>query len=209
MALLISATIALVVSIIGAIAFPATGIVVSANEPQAVLWVPLWSISFIATVLLVLGLPGLYLYQAGRTRFTGFLGFLLTLLSSLLTLTITFFYIVVLPLLAEKSPGTLKDTLTPTMAVFALGGGMLLCVGFILLGIATIRAKVFPSMAGIFLCIGGLLSPATIGVTPLVTLIGVLSTCLVSLGLGWIGYIIAQPERLAVPTGLVTMETKP
>ena len=186
--LLVSAVLVVMTSIVTAVAFPTTGPIIPANEPLNPLWVPLWSINFIGTTLLLLGLPGLYFYQAQRVGLLGLLGWVMTFCGYVCILAIIFYYIVLLPFIVQNAPVTLKNTFTPTMGVFFLGGGTVQCLGLICLGIATIRAKVFARLAGVFLLVGGLLLPTTIGFNLFLTLLGLLSTLLISFGSGWIGY---------------------
>lgn len=201
-ALLLAALLAAFVGITGAVVFPTTGLYVPMEELQSAIWVPLWSLSFVGSVLLLLGLPGFYLRLAHQTKILGLVSFLLAAIGNLLMLPIVFFYIVVLPLLAAKAPMVMKDVLTPGLAVFGLGGEITLCIGVILLGITVLRTRGYPRPVGILLIVGGLLNPATIGTNTLVTLLGVLSTLLISLSFAWSGYLLmTMPQHSTMLAG--------
>lgn len=124
---------------------------------------------FLAWALLVaMGLPGLYLRQATRAGAQGFAGFVLLLLGVLLggvafaSVQITFF-----PYLAQSAPKLYPSGgVGPTfgLLLFIIGPALLIAIGDILLGIATMRAHVFPRWAGILFIVAGVLFLASIPV---------------------------------------------
>jgi hypothetical protein len=67
----------------------------------------------------------------------------------------------------------------------------------VLLGIATIRARVFSRWAGLLLIVGAVLSPAGF----VIGIVSAVADMLVFLGLGWMGYTLltAKGEAEAVP----------
>lgn len=111
-----------------------------------------------------------------------------------------FFFVSVLPYLATKGSNAFSNGFD-AVALFGLGGGVLLLIGTILFGISIIRAKVFPRTAGILILVGGILSPAAIlGTSLIVSLIGSVSTLLIGTGFAWIGYMLFTRPQAEVAT---------
>jgi hypothetical protein len=105
------------------------------------------SLFLVWPVLLVMGLPGPYLRQAARAGGLGFAGFVLLSLGLLLG-GVAFGIVQVTdwPYLAQSAPKLLPSGDTGPTSGFLLWiavPGLLLGLGSILLGIATLRAKVF------------------------------------------------------------------
>ncbi len=188
--------------------FPNTGPTVPASAVMSPLWSPIWIMGCVGGVLLLFGLVGLYLRQAKLAGLVGLLGFLLTFLGVLFTSIVAgFFFISVLPYLATKGGSAIEDGFS-MVALFGLGGGVLLFLGTILLGISILRAAIFPRLVGIFMLVGGVLSPAAIlGLNLVVSLIGSVSTILLALSFAWIGMILTRQHTVAeaeVPSSVQT-----
>lgn len=107
---------------------------------------------FVAWFLVLLGLPGLYVWQARRAGLLGLLGFIATVFT-----TINVMYIV----LYEAAPTVLLAQNSATQEVIAPGGplahggellgGLVAMVGLLaypLFGLATLRAGVLPKIVG-------------------------------------------------------------
>jgi len=147
----------------------------------------------LASMLVVLGLPGMYVRQAGRTGLLGLIGFVLTVLLWLILgvggQTIDAF---VLPwLVGNVATRPLLDAGAP-WEVFFVVGPVLALVGPLLLGLVTMRAGVLPRGAGLLLFVSSLLDgtayvplPSPIG-----TLIESAGLVLLCLGLAWLGYAL-------------------
>jgi len=141
----------------------------------------------------------LYLRQAARAGVVGFIGVLLTTLGFLLSMIAApIFFIVALPYLAAHAPAAFNNAFVDSgIAFFGLGGAVLLLVGLILLGIATLRAAVFPRLTGILILVGGILTPASIlGNTLIVSLIGAVGVTLVMVGFAWIALRLTSPMEM-------------
>lgn len=134
-----------------------------------------WLITFIGALFLLLGLPAMYAHQSRQAGRLGLIGFVLTFLG-----------------LATVEVGTavLPESLyaqigTAFTIVFAIGF-IMLNLGLIVYGIATLRARVFPRWAAVLLIVGvpaiflGNLSP----------LIGAKPEVLIFLGLAWCGAVL-------------------
>lgn len=134
--------------------------------PQQTLSIPfaIDSSLFLAWALLLsLGLPGLYLRQAARAGVLGFVGFVLLFLGMMLAgLGFAIVQLTIFPYLAESAPKLIPSSNGTGPLVGALlwwiVPGLSLAVGNILLGIATVRSRVFPRLAGILLIVAAVLS---------------------------------------------------
>jgi len=195
---LIIASVLTVVSNIGiTLLFPDSGPTVPPSDVLSPLWNPTWLIGFVGGTLLLFGLAGLYLRLAQKAGIVGLLGFLLTFLGVLFEFIITFsFAFSVLPYLAPKGSKAIADVFS-LVAPFGLGGSLLFFIGTILLGIATMRTKIFPRLTGILILVGGILTPAAaLAFNLVVSLIGTLSILLLCLGFAWIGMILTQQRSV-------------
>ena len=201
--LIIAAVLTVVSNIALTLFFPNSSPTVPPSDVLSALWSPIGIVGFVGGVLLLFGLVGLYLRQAKSAGIVGLLGFLLTFLGFLFASIVAGFFLSVLPYLATKGSSAIQDGFS-TVAPFGLGGGVLLFLGTIVLGISIIRAGIFPRLAGIFILVGGILSPAAIlGLNLVVSLIGSLSTILLVLGFARIGYILfSRPEAAVVQSSL-------
>src|SRR6266704_945127 len=83
-----------------------------------------------------------------------------------------------------------------SLALFGIGATVLGLIGPLLLGIAVIRAKVFPSLVGILLMVAGVLSPVTTfssGV--LFALIGLVGIVSAAIAYGWVGMSLTKQQN--------------
>jgi hypothetical protein len=108
----------------------------------------------IAYVLTLLGLVGLLVYQAGKIGRLGRSGFILAFTGTVL-FAISGDYGFFAPVLAAHAPAML-DAVNAYLPVAVMDGLMVLSYvfGFILFGVATVRAGVLPRIGGIFLVVG-------------------------------------------------------
>ena len=120
-------------------------------------WLLVGLVSLIGSMLFVIGLPGMYLRQAGRAGVLGLVGFILVFFDFLLQGTFSTLQVTVLPLLAQVASKLLEgETLPGSMFLLLLVFSLLDVIGAILFGIATIRAQVFPRWTGVLLIIVGI-----------------------------------------------------
>jgi hypothetical protein len=113
--------------------------------------------------------------------------------------------IVVLPFLAQKAPQLLAGNNLPISAFLLLiVSGLMQMIGAILLGIATMRASVFPRWAGILLLASGIAFLLTLPSlpSPIGDIIEVVSFILLAVAFTWCGYILmsAEPEIVETPS---------
>jgi len=118
------------------------------------LWVPSHVLGGIASLLIALGLVGLYLRQSEVVGAPGFIGFVLAFVGATLSAgALIFLSAVVVPFLAFGGMDSLVDPHGPLMASsatqLALGlPALSLVIGVLILAIVTLRARVLPQRGG-------------------------------------------------------------
>ncbi len=105
-------------------------------------------LSTVAILLGLLGLVGLYLYESEETGILGLAGFILAFTGNvLLTTSGNFGYIA--PVLASHAPDTLAAANTyPPELILDVVMVLSYIIGFLLLGMATVRARRLPRLSG-------------------------------------------------------------
>jgi hypothetical protein len=169
----------------------------SPSTIQSPLWSPYWGLVFVVLVLVVMGLPALYLRQAlGRGGLLGLIGVFLVVLGSFLGMAMVAYFVSIMPLLAEKAPNLINAGFFETsFGVFGLSSSVLSVIGPLLLGIAVIRAKVFPPLVGALLIVSAILSPSTEFAGLLFTLLGLVGTIAAAIAYGRVGMILMQQPK--------------
>lgn len=196
--LIIGSLLILVYSIMDSLLFPGHG-----STPSQVLSPP-WALMMLAfllgSLLAGIGLPAIYLRQSGQAGVMGFVGFILLWISFVLGVALSSMQIVVLPLLAQTAPNLLvghEVALGTSGFLFVLVSSLMQLIGIILLGIATMRAAVFPRLAGILLIISGVLFlPLFLieNTPPVSDILEVASFAVQALAFVWCGYFLMSRE---------------
>ncbi|GHO72195.1 hypothetical protein KSC_110870 [Ktedonobacter sp. SOSP1-52] len=196
--LLVGGLLSLASSTLSAFLFPGSN-----ATPQQMLGTP-WFLSelvlFVGVLLLVMGFPVSYGRQAARAGVLGFIGFVVLWVGMLLAMGFSMVRITVFPVLAQVAPSVLANGDLPIAAGLLLifGPALLLIVGSILTGIATIRARVFSRWAGFLLLIAGAIYLIALVVPPVGDIIDPLSDAALFLALAWFGYALIAPGKAAV-----------
>ena len=148
---------------------------------------------FIATaVFLVFTMMALYSAQAGKSGVLGLVGFVLTIIGSVF-LAIGSFVVLARVSGIEEAKAVVKFWSTTVVG----SAPLLLGLGLILFGIATVRAHVYPRWAGMLLNIGVVLLTIT-GMSTLLLqnilivsgVLSVIALAIASVGLGWMGWVL-------------------
>lgn len=164
-----------------------------AADPYAVttnVWVIVHSLYVPAFILSLFGLIGLYVRQAEHAGVLGLVGFILAFIGSALFLVVVVLEASVIPVIAADPAGqALLDPAGPLfggeLGPILLMGQATFALGFVLTGIATVRAGVLPRWPGVLLLIG---APLAAFWPPLPQLVGVTGGVLLGLGYAWLGY---------------------
>ena len=160
-----------------------------------------WLFTFSCGFLL-LGLPGLYAAQSERAGRLGLVSFLMLFFGTLF-FAVSNNYGFIAPVLAAQAPAMLDaiNAYPPVVALNALlAVGFFL--GFILFGIATLRARVLPRQAGILMIMGSPLNMvgAVLGllVSEALWIVAILGALVLGLGLAWAGYSLWSSKITSV-----------
>ena len=146
----------------------------------------------LGTVLLLLGLVGLYSSQSEPAGFLGLLGFLVAFLGTALVSGALWFELFITPSLAVEAPELAEAELG--LAGFAISF-LLVVVGWVLFGVAALRARVYPRLAAALLIVGAVASLVPIP----------LSGVVLSVAVAWLGLMLftgrgmpsEQPSRVS------------
>jgi hypothetical protein len=185
---------------VGALLHPVGESLAAINSPN---WVPAHLVYWVSVLLMHLGLVGLYARQAGQTGRLGLVGFVLAFIGTALVGSILVFASTILPLIAAEAQAIFDRAARPPdflLPVFILGFGL----GWILVGVVTMRAGVLPRWSGLLLIIGVTLfmisEAAPLEATLAHTLVTV-GDIIFGLGLVWIGYALWSEQREPVKYG--------
>jgi hypothetical protein len=163
-------------------------------------WIVVQGAYIVAAVLIGLGLVGLYLYQAQQAGTLGLIAFLVTFIGSMMAAGSSWSETFFGSWLANAAPELLDADPTGALIAGILLSYVLFALGWLLFGLASLRAEVLPRGAAILLMIGALLF-AVVSVLDL-PFAGVLYGAAVA----WMGYglwsgtadkpsLIAEPAR--------------
>jgi hypothetical protein len=173
------------------------------DNPLSPLWIPVSLAIAIGLLLVLLGLPAVYVRQMRRAGTLGLIGFVLFFLACVLfggSSGLT--DIVLLPWVTQLAPVGLNN---PTLAfiLFFLVAKLLIIIGSIVFGIATLRAGVLPKGSAILLLVGSVLFivGGRIHAVPYLDYFG---EVLFFLSFVWFGFAL-----LALPRNEMERETAP
>jgi hypothetical protein len=179
---------------LGAILHPAGEDIAAYTSPN---WVTAHLVYWVSAILMLFGLIGLYARQVEKTGWLGLVGFVLAFIGTAFVGGIFFMVSTVTPIIAKEMPALFDQTATPstaTVLVIVLGFSL----GYILFGIATMRAKVLPRWSGLLLIIGVsffMISEAPLFDRTLSHLIVTVGDVVFGLGLAWMGYALWLEKR--------------
>jgi hypothetical protein len=192
--------------------FVDTSYTASLSTFRSPLWSTYYSLFFVALALILLGLPALYLRQAGRRGgVLGLVGVFLIVLGNFLLMAMIGYFVSILPLLAAKAPQVINAAFESGFGIFPLGGTAFGLIGLILLGIALIRSRVFPPFVGILLIASVVLSLVAFFLQSgdlLAAIIGLLGTTSAAIAYGWVGMVLTTQQNMRgaeVPSSVQTV----
>ena len=148
----------------------------------------------LAMALLLIGLVALFVRQAEAFGALGLTGFVLALLGTTLAAGAAWSQVFVVPRLAEVAPAVADQGAGSVLAGFLLSF-LVFGVGWLVFGVATLRARVFPRWAVIVLMVG-----AVISIIPLPS-----RALIVEIAAGYLGFTLLtgrgaseqQPSRVS------------
>jgi hypothetical protein len=149
-------------------------------------WVPIHLMGYVGFLLTTFGLIGLLARQLEAAGRLGVAGFVLAFTGTGLVLMEGREHTFVLPVLAQQAPAGVPPE--PAGLWFLILSAAVFSVGYILLGIATVRAGVVPRGIGVLLALG---APIYAFSPPIdIQVVGVLGGVLFGAGMLWLGYAL-------------------
>ncbi len=171
---------------IGAGASLALSPLVHPSSPQSAAWVPMHLLFFAALIATLLALVGILLYQLQQARRLGFVGFFTAFVGTAM-------------MLLEGREHLFSPDFgvgTPRGLLELIIASLVFSIGYILLGVAIVRAGVLPRGAGILLAVGG---PIVAFSPPIgVLAVEIVGHALFGLGLLRVGYVLSSGRGAAV-----------
>jgi hypothetical protein len=136
-------------------------------------------LSLLTLVLIQVGLVGLYVPHSGATGVLGLVGFLVTFLGMALAAGSYWAQGFIAPAAAQTAPEFLDDEPAWLNCGFTLTLA-LLSLGWLLFGVAMLRARIYPRIAAILLMIGAVVSFLPLPRTELVLIVAI----------AWLGFAL-------------------
>ena len=157
----VAAAVLIVVSqLIGLYAIDPNDLIGTVNSVPATIFNMLKLFAF---VLLLVGLVGLYACQSVEAGVLGLIGFLIAFLGTTLVAGDLWYEGLAVPWLADAAPQVLEEAASGSVDAFrsvqvgSLMSFMLFALGWVLFGIGTFRARVFPRWIAYVVIVGGAL----------------------------------------------------
>jgi len=123
-------------------------------------WITSLTLELISYILILLTLVGLYAHQVTKAGTLGFIGFLIAFIGQTLDVGRNYVMAFIAPFLAREAPALLESRgmeMPSPLREAVLVTIVFLIIGYVLFGIATLRARILPRGGAILLIIGGVL----------------------------------------------------
>jgi hypothetical protein len=156
-------------------------------------WFVLHLLYIIAQLLALLGLIGLYTRQAEKTGVLGLIAVLIAFVGFALLFAWEWSETFIWPALAHAAPRFLDhpdQNLVQALSASQTIHWLLIGVGLILFGVATLRARVLPRGAAVLVSLGMVVALVVNVVGVEVPFVAAVSGPLPTLGLAWMGYAV-------------------
>ena len=146
----------------------------------------------LAWLLVLLGLPGLYMFHRGGMGRLGLIGFL-TAFAGTYLIAVSGNFGFFAPVLAKEAPAVL-DAIAQYWPVAVINGlaAIAFMIGYVLFGIAMTKTATLPRWSGVFVAVGAPAHLLGLGISVLVSTaiwpVAILGSVSLGLGLGWSGY---------------------
>ena len=164
----------------------------SAESAATAPYVFVFLLYLLGTMLLLLGLVGLYASQSKAAGVLGLVGFLVAFLGTALVSGALWFELFITPSLATEAPELAEAELGLVGFILSF---LLVIIGWVLFGVATLRARIYPRWAAVLLIVGAVVSFVPIP----------LSGIVLSVAVAWLGFVLftgrgmssEQPSRVS------------
>ncbi len=161
-------------------------------------WTYVYTGFIVLLVLFLWGLTGLYLRQLGRVGALGFAGYVLGFVGNAFFIAAGAFSAYAVPALTREAATLAADKgplLAGPLGTFFMVTGLTFAVGYLLFGIASARAGVFPAWQAICLALSAPILGLSPVMPPLARILGCLVFGAVNVTLGYANWSLAAPGR--------------
>ena len=201
LALLVGGVVGAVEAVASAVLYP--GHAATAQQILSFPWMLLASLYLAGFLLLALGLPGMYRSQSARTGGWGRAGFIVMLVGVILGgVLVGLLQVATMPAQAQSDPKSFaagSDLSSGAYVLFVVIPVLLIAVGAILLGVASLRAKVFPRGAAILLLVAGIIGLISLVMPSAIeNILEALWNAVFFLAFGWFGSALVTQRRESV-----------
>jgi uncharacterized membrane protein (DUF485 family) len=141
-------------------------------------------LALIAMYALLIALTGLYAQQATAAGRLGLIGYLVAALGTLLIAGDWWYEAFVVPLIASEAPELLRTAVSGSILIGAALTFGSFALGWVLFGIASYRARVFPRGAAGLMVVGGIVGILALSPPFQIPL---------ALAVGWMGWSLLNP----------------
>ena len=138
----------------------------------------IYALSLLGMGTLMLALTALYAVGRGAMGKRGLIGYLAAFLGTLLVAGDWWFEAFVVPTIDERAPDLLDGTIGGSILAGAVATIALYSIGWVLFGLASLRAQTMPRPAAALLIVGGLVGPLALTTPYQIPL---------AVGIGWAG----------------------
>ena len=143
-----------------------------------------YGLALVAMYALLIALTGLYAMQATAAGRLGLIGYLVAALGTLLVAGDWWYETFVAPLIAAQAPDLLKTAPSGSILIGAAATFGSFALGWVLFGIASYRAGVFPRGAAMLMVVGGIAGILALSAPFQIPL---------ALAVGWMGSSLLRP----------------
>jgi hypothetical protein len=161
-------------------------------------WQIVMPLMMVSMVLLLLGLVGIYRHQAETAGGFGLVGFVFAFVGTTLGVALMWVFAFVMPALAEAAAPVLDTEEPPGILGPAMFLSFLLfSIGWLIFGVASLRARVYPILASVFLILGAVIGyliemlPFQIPIP-----LDILFMAIAIAWMGWIVWLTTKPKML-------------
>ena len=149
-----------------------------------------YTIALLGMAALLLALTAIYTRESAALGRLGLIGYVTAFLGTVMVAGDWWFEAFAIPRIAAEAPEVLGLPPSGSVLVGAIATVGLYTVGWILFGLAALRARAFPRAAALLLLVGGLAGPLALSTPYQIPL---------AIAIGWIGYTLDRESAPSPP----------
>lgn len=147
-------------------------------------WFIVQILGLVALALITIALMGMYLHQVQQAGVLGLIAFVIAFSGMLMVFGLSWSEYFLGPMIAKAAPELLEAEPSATLAAGSILSMVLFALGWLLFGLASLRARVLPRGAAVLLTVGALISFV------LTSLDLPLWSVVLGIAVAWMGYVL-------------------